>query len=88
MKTYWTREFRSAGHAPPILALGLVLASYANEDGTGIRVSALTLASMLGGCSERTLKRHLAGLVKGGWIKRAMVDQVESYRLAMPRKSQ
>lgn len=86
MKTMWTRSFRSSGQSAPALALGLLLASYATEDGTGIRVSATTLASMLGGCTERTLSKYLNGLVKEGWVRRALLESVESYRLAIPKK--
>ncbi len=46
----------------------------------------MTLATMMGGCTERTLSRHMNGLVKDGWIKTAMIEQGESLRLAMPRK--
>lgn len=86
MRQMWIRNFRASGQTAQALALGLLLASYANEDGTGIRVSNMALASMLGGCSERTLNKYLNGLMAEGWIKRAMVSDSESLRLAMPRK--
>ncbi len=82
----WIRSFRSAGHNASTLALGLLLASFAGEDGTGIRTSPMTLASMLGGCSERTLNKYLNALKAEGWIRPAMVEGGESLRLAMPRK--
>lgn len=86
MRTMWIRSFRASGQSAPALALGLLLASYATEDGTGVRVSAMALATMLGGCSERTLNKYLNGLVREGWVARAMVNGVESMRLAMPKK--
>lgn len=86
MKISWIRHFRSVGHNAPTLALGLLLASYANEDGTGIRVSRMALATMLGGCSERTLSKYLNTLKSEGWIKVAKVLDGDGLRLAMPKK--
>ena len=86
MRTMWIRSFRASGQTASALALGLLLASYANEEGNGIRVSPMTLATMLGGCSVRTLNKYLNGLIAEGWVKPAMVEGVESLRLAMPRK--
>lgn len=86
MKVSWIRHFRSAGHNATTLALGLLLASYANEDGNGIRVSPMALATMLGGCSPRTLNTYLNALKRDGWIKAAMIGDTESLRLAMPKK--
>jgi hypothetical protein len=81
----WIKAFRASGQNVSSLALGLLMASYATEDGTGIRVSRLTLASMMDS-TERTLTKYLNALIKSGWVKRAMVEGVESYRLAMPKK--
>lgn len=82
----WIRSFRASGQSAPALALGLLLASYANDEGNGVKVSAMTLASMLGGCSERTLNRYLNALISEGWVKRTMIENVASLRLAMPPK--
>lgn len=88
MRSSWIKHFRSAGHNAPTLALGLLLASFASEDGTGIRVSPMTLATMLGGCSERTLNKYLNGLKKDGWIKAGLIDgsNNDSVRLNMPQR--
>jgi hypothetical protein len=79
------KRFRSSGQGVTALALGLVLASYAHEDGTGIRVSPDALASMLG-CSSRTVRRRLRHLTKAGWLRPALIEGTESLRLAVPTK--
>lgn len=83
MTTLWLRSFRVAGLPVTAIALGLILSSYANQDGTGIRTSPMTVASMLG-VTERTFNKYLNVLMAEGWLKRAMVEGGESYRLAMP----
>lgn len=83
----WVRSLRVAGHNTTALALGLLLASFADENGVGIRVSLITLATMMG-VSVRTVNRHLDALTEGGWVKVGMIqtETIESLRLAMPKK--
>lgn len=62
----WHRRFRSAALPIATKGVGLVLASYANMDGTSVRPGMAALMECTG-LEERQLRRHLTAIRTAGW---------------------
>jgi DNA-binding transcriptional ArsR family regulator len=86
-KVQWEKSLlrRSKLHLSA-LGVGVLLASYGNEDGTSIHPSQETLAEDLG-VSARTVGKWLGALKDSGWIIeefRGIPGAASRYRLAVP----
>lgn len=83
----WEHVIRDAEMKPEHKLLGLILATYANYDGTNIRPGDERLATALN-VSRRTIIRHRQALIEMGWIRRTRVrrsmSQTDTYRLTLP----
>jgi len=83
----WEHAIRDAEIKPEHKLLGLILATYANPEGTNIRPGDERLATALN-VSRRTIIRHRQALIEMGWIRRTRVrrsmSQTDTYRLTLP----
>lgn len=83
----WEHAIRDAEMKPEHKLLGLILATYANPEGTNIRPGDERLAIALN-VSRRTIIRHRQALIEMGWIRRTRVrrsmSQTDTYRLTLP----
>jgi len=64
----WERLIRRAIVPPAVKLLALVLATYADPDGTRVRPGTTALAAVTGG-SDRTVRRHLTALRQLGLLQ-------------------
>lgn len=86
-RRHWEHAIRDAEMKPEHKLLGLILATYANPEGTNIRPGDERLATALN-VSRRTIIRHRQALIEMGWIRRTRVrrsmSQTDTYRLTLP----
>lgn len=87
----WTRAFRGAKIPMNAKAVGLVVASYGNADGSSNHPGLARLARDFD-VDEKTIRRHLETLVRAGWMRRthdgrAGVSRKEAddYQLTIPQ---
>ncbi|WP_032376790.1 helix-turn-helix domain-containing protein [Rhodococcoides fascians] len=84
----WERVIRRVTVPPQAMFLGLVLATYANEDGSRVHPGTHRLARVMG-VSVPTVKRGLSVLRETGFIQRVKqgnrwANQSDEYQLTVP----
>jgi len=87
----WTRAFRSSKIPMNTKAVGLVVASYGDGDGSSNHPGLTRLARDFD-CDEKTIRRHLETLVRAGWMRRTHDGRVgvsrtdaDDYQLTIPQ---
>ncbi|WP_330253068.1 helix-turn-helix domain-containing protein [Nocardia sp. NBC_00565] len=84
----WERWLRRTLMPAPLKYLGLMAATYGNQDGTEVRPGVGRLARVM--CvSERTVKRSLSDLREYGFLERTKqgnrhAKHADTYRLTVP----
>jgi hypothetical protein len=87
----WTRAFRGSKIPMNAKAVGLVVASYGNADGSSNHPGLTRLAHDLG-VDEKTARRHLESLERSGWMRRTHDGRAglsrktaDDYQLTIPQ---
>jgi DNA-binding transcriptional MocR family regulator len=95
-RSVWERQIREAGLARgegkvSVLAVALVMATFANPDGTRVFPGEQRLADGIG-VSRSTVTRALARLRREGWVEKiregnSRSGQADEYRLRLPDRA-
>ena len=89
----WTRAFRGAKVPMNAKAVGMVMASYGNADGSNNHPGLARLARDFD-VDEKTIRRHLETLERAGWLRRThdgrtglSRKEADDYQLTIPQAS-
>ncbi|MGY2082791.1 helix-turn-helix domain-containing protein [Blastococcus sp. SYSU DS0539] len=88
----WAKAFRASGLGSRAIAVGMILATYANSDGTNVRPSLERVAREMG-VSPRTVYRGRDDVLKAGFLALVRASDppkrpVAEYRLTIPQEGQ